>query len=258
MARSASLLWTARLPGPIHPAAVAAAVLLHLLALGVLLRAGHVVSPPPPVMTLALTMPQVQSLPAQSASPPPTAAPPPPPPVQTTPAPSVLTPLTSADSAAPEEAPARTGQVPPPPVQAAQAPRERTTTSHPLPRREAAPREAPSPAAPAPPAAAPPSASAASAASASWQVALSAWLQAHKFYPERARRRGEQGTVVLRFTAERDGRVLHVALVEPSGSRILDNAALSMLRDAHIPPFPATMPQQQITLTLPVRYALQP
>ena len=74
MAHSASLSWTARLPGPIHPAAVAAAVLLHLVALGALLRAGHVVSPPPPVVTLALAMPQAQSVPAQSASLPPPAA----------------------------------------------------------------------------------------------------------------------------------------------------------------------------------------
>jgi TonB family protein len=63
---------------------------------------------------------------------------------------------------------------------------------------------------------------------------------------------------VLRFTAERDGRVVDAVLVQSSGSRILDNAAQSMLRDARIPPFPAAMPQPQITLSLPIRYALQP
>jgi protein TonB len=143
-------------------------------------------------------------------------------------------------------------------VQAVEVPRERTTPHHPPPRREAAPRQAPSPAPAATPAPSTAAPQAASAATASWEAALNSWLQAHKFYPERARRRREQGTVVLRFTAERNGRVLQVTLVHPSGSRILDNAAQSMLRDARIPPFPATMPQQEITLTLPVRYALQP
>lgn len=257
MVRSASLPWTARLPGSVHPAALAAAMLLHLLALGALLHAGHVVSAPP-VVTLALTMPQAQSVPAESASPPPAAVPPPPQPAQATPAPSAVTPLVSPDDTAPEEAPAQATQVPSPPVQAAEAPRERTTPHPPPPRREIGSREAPSPApapTPTPQAAA---SQAASAANASWQAALSAWLQAHKFYPERARQRGEQGTVVLRFTADRDGRVMDAALVQSSGSRILDNAAQSMLRDARIPPFPATMPQPQITLTLPIRYALQP
>ena len=84
-----------------------------------------------------------------------------------------------------------------------------------------------------------------------------AWLQAHKTYPEAARMEGAEGRVVLRFTASRDGRVLQVAVVQPSGSRVLDEAAETLLRGARLPPFPASMAQDTATVTLPLTYQLE-
>ncbi len=95
------------------------------------------------------------------------------------------------------------------------------------------------------------------AAGLSWRKTLAAWLQAHKSYPEAARRLGEQGRVVLRFTVARDGRVLDVQVVGSSGSTRLDGAAEGMLRGAHLAPFPAAMPEPQVTVTVPLRYELQ-
>ncbi|MBV9783984.1 MAG: energy transducer TonB [Acidisphaera sp.] len=86
-----------------------------------------------------------------------------------------------------------------------------------------------------------------------WRAALSAWLQAHKTYPQAARRNGEEGRAVVRFTVDRDGRVLDVELVGSSGSQSLDDAAQAMLRGAHLPP-----PVRQLTVTVPVRYRLEP
>lgn len=86
---------------------------------------------------------------------------------------------------------------------------------------------------------------------------LSAWLQRNRRYPEAARRRNEQGTVVVRFTVGRSGQVLSVSLVQGSGSDTLDEAAQAVLRGATLPPFPADMPQAQQTLTVPIRYRLQ-
>jgi periplasmic protein TonB len=82
-------------------------------------------------------------------------------------------------------------------------------------------------------------------------------MAAHKTYPELARRRGQQGSVGLRFTADRSGRVLSVSLVRSAGSDTLDSAAEAMVRNATLPPFPATMTQQTATVTVAIRYALE-
>lgn len=89
-----------------------------------------------------------------------------------------------------------------------------------------------------------------------WQHALFGWLASHKTYPEEARRRGEEGRAVLRFTVDRTGRVLAVELVTGTGSRLLDDAARAMLRGGALPPFPASMPQPQVTVTVQIRYRL--
>ena len=76
-------------------------------------------------------------------------------------------------------------------------------------------------------------------------------------YPEQARRRGEQGRAVVRFSVDRDGRVLGVQLPSPTGSSILDDAFEHMLQGAHVPPFPPRMDQAEITVTVQIRYALE-
>lgn len=86
---------------------------------------------------------------------------------------------------------------------------------------------------------------------------LSAWMQRNRRYPDAARNRGEEGVVVVRFTVDRSGQVVSVSLVRGSGHDALDDAAQAMLRGASVPPFPASMPQQQQTITVPIRYRLQ-
>ena len=92
--------------------------------------------------------------------------------------------------------------------------------------------------------------------SADWRQALSAWLAAHKAYPEAARQRGEQGMVQLRFTVDRSGHVTEVAVARGSGSVILDAAATAMLSHATVPAFPASMSQDNINVTVQVRFTL--
>jgi periplasmic protein TonB len=89
-----------------------------------------------------------------------------------------------------------------------------------------------------------------------WESELAGWLAAHRTYPEEARRHGEQGRVTVRFTVDRDGRVLDVELVKGTGSASLDDAARAMLQAASLPPFPPTMPEQQVTVTVQIRYQL--
>jgi len=89
-----------------------------------------------------------------------------------------------------------------------------------------------------------------------WQQALAAWLAAHKTYPDQARRRGQEGTVALRFTVERSGRVTEVALARSSGLAVLDTAAEALLRAATLPSFTGAMAQDRVTVTMQIRYML--
>ena len=89
-----------------------------------------------------------------------------------------------------------------------------------------------------------------------WQSALGRWLASRKTYPEAARERDEEGRVVVRFTVIRDGTVLSVSVVRSSGIAALDDAAQAMLRGARLPPFPETMTQSQVNVTVPIAYSL--
>jgi len=85
-----------------------------------------------------------------------------------------------------------------------------------------------------------------------WDAMLSAWLAGHKSYPDGARRRGEAGSLTLRFEVAADGRVLTVALVAGSGSEALDEAARNMLAGARLPP-----PHVAVSRTVRIRYRLE-
>ena len=92
----------------------------------------------------------------------------------------------------------------------------------------------------------------------SWQTALVRHLQQYKRYPGDAQARGEEGVVQLSFTVDRTGHVLNREIVRSSGHRELDNEVMSMIERAQpLPPFPATMPQAKLDLTVPIRFSLQ-
>lgn len=110
----------------------------------------------------------------------------------------------------------------------------------------------PRPAAPSP-AAAPPTPAVISPV---WNAAIAAWLHRNKTYPATARTRGEEGSGHVRFTVARDGRVLDVELTRPTGSQTLDEALRRMLTGATVPAFPDTMPHDQVTVQVQVRYSL--
>ena len=92
----------------------------------------------------------------------------------------------------------------------------------------------------------------------SWQTALVRHLQQYKRYPGDAQSRGEEGVVQVSFTVDRTGHVLSREIVHSSGHRELDNEVISMIERAQpLPPFPASMPQAKLDLTVPIRFSLQ-
>ncbi len=110
----------------------------------------------------------------------------------------------------------------------------------------------------APPVAAPPATPpVATAADPGWRIALGGWLAAHKRYPERARQRGDEGTVGVRFTVNAAGRVLDVAVTSSSGSALLDDAARAMLSGQQVPPFPPSMSLAQLIVPVSIRFRLE-
>jgi len=110
-------------------------------------------------------------------------------------------------------------------------------------------------ASPAPP---PPALPAAAAAvDSGWRTALGSWLAAHKRYPERARLRGDEGTVGIRFTVDAAGRVLEVTVVHSSGSTLLDDAVREMLAGQRVPPFPPSMTPAQRVVPVNIRFQLE-
>jgi periplasmic protein TonB len=92
----------------------------------------------------------------------------------------------------------------------------------------------------------------------SWRTSLMRALQRAKRYPAEARARNEQGVVLLSFSIDRSGRVLAHRIAKSSGYAVLDNEALAIVMRAEpLPPFPATMSESKLNLTIPIRFSLR-
>jgi protein TonB len=90
-----------------------------------------------------------------------------------------------------------------------------------------------------------------------YAIALSAWLERHKRYPEAARDRGEEGSAVLRFSLDRSGRVIDYAITSSAGYTDLDQSIAEMIRNANFPPFPAEIPEQRREFWVTIRFSLR-
>jgi protein TonB len=238
-------------------AAIGSGVLLHITAVVVALAFVQVRPPASPpddqAVTLVFEPPQAPSAVVPEPTPPPAeaAAEQPAPSEPATPPPELAPPAVEPPASPPEEKSVAAPQPKAlPPV--VQKPVVRAKPAAPA--RFAAP--PPSATAEAPRAPALPPSAAEPPIAPDWERSLAAWMAAHKVYPELARRRGVEGSVALRFTADRSGRVLNVSLLRSAGSPLLDSAAEAMVRDAMLPPFPAAMPQAVATVNVTVRYAL--
>jgi protein TonB len=202
---------------------------------------------------------QPETLPAQVESLPPELEPVQPPPEPEPPPPPIEPPPPAAEAPAPVVVP------PPPPV-----PRKLAVKPPPKPVQPRPERAQPSPAA-APSQAAPATVAAPQTAyaptpvpapvpsteiSPGYRALLSAWLESHKRYPDAARQRGEEGRAVLRFAVDRSGRVLDFAVAQSTGYPDLDASIEEMMRGATLPPFPTSMTQPRINVSVTIRFSL--
>jgi protein TonB len=107
-----------------------------------------------------------------------------------------------------------------------------------------------------------PAAGAASArrqrAEVSWQKALVSHLNRFKRYPDGARARGSQGSVLVEFTIDRSGHVVASRVLQHSGSASLDDEAIAVLKRASPLPRPPTeLTGELFPLTLPIQFRIK-
>lgn len=87
---------------------------------------------------------------------------------------------------------------------------------------------------------------------------LTAALRGRLRYPNIARSQGAVGIATLRFTMDRSGRIISSTLVKSAGHPALDEAALATASPgSSLPPAPAALPQQQFTISVPLRFNLR-
>lgn len=87
---------------------------------------------------------------------------------------------------------------------------------------------------------------------------LQIWLERHKEYPRRAKRRRQQGTVILYFAMDRQGTVIRHEIRQSSGHKLLDKEVAKMLERAQpLPAMPASISGNQMELIVPVQFVLR-
>lgn len=93
---------------------------------------------------------------------------------------------------------------------------------------------------------------------AAWQHAVFAHIARFKTYPEAARKLRSAGEALTLFTIDRTGTLRDARIEKSSGTTILDDAALAVLRHASpLPRPPADIDGEAIRLLLPMRYQVK-
>lgn len=92
----------------------------------------------------------------------------------------------------------------------------------------------------------------------SFQQRLLAHLERHKRYPRIARRLRQEGTAYLRFTMDRDGRVMDYRLERSSGHEALDDEVRELIQRAQpLPRPPAEMGNSTLEMIVPVQFTIR-
>jgi protein TonB len=91
----------------------------------------------------------------------------------------------------------------------------------------------------------------------SYMDALVAAIERHKRYPLRARKRGYEGEVQVRFTVLRDGTISRVAIGSSSFRTILDRAASrAVLELGRFEPIPSQLGRDHWEFQVPIRFVM--
>ena len=100
---------------------------------------------------------------------------------------------------------------------------------------------------------------AANAVRKNYESILITWLNKHKKYPNIARRRGYEGSVILTFEIDANGNLLFYQIKKASKHDSLNNAVISMIKKASpMPPVPNELRsnQSKFSYTVPIHFVL--
>lgn len=86
---------------------------------------------------------------------------------------------------------------------------------------------------------------------------LVSWIRQFAEYPRRAMERRHEGRIEMSITSDRQGQITDSAILEASGSYLLDNAAIDMLEKAEpLPLMPEHLEGESFTFIMPISFAL--
>ena len=91
-----------------------------------------------------------------------------------------------------------------------------------------------------------------------WTKEIVAALERNKAYPDAAKSRGERGVAQVFFSLDRQGNLVSSRILRSSGSELLDQEALDVIRRSEpFPPPPSELQGQAINLTVPIFFSLK-
>jgi len=95
-------------------------------------------------------------------------------------------------------------------------------------------------------------------AQASWRRTLVSHINRYKRYPATAHAHRVEGVVTIQFTVDRAGSVVQTQVVQSSGSLLLDDEAVAILRRAAPLPAPPTQAEgSTFVFSLPIRFKIR-
>lgn len=87
---------------------------------------------------------------------------------------------------------------------------------------------------------------------------LSRWTFPFVQYPKSARRKGQEGSLVLKVVIARNGKVTDISVVQKSGFLVLDNAAIAAVKKASpYPPIPEKISDDSFSFSVPIAFSLK-
>lgn len=99
----------------------------------------------------------------------------------------------------------------------------------------------------------------AAAIRARYEQTISNWIARHKVYPAGALLLGQHGKVIIRLRIDRQGNVKYSGVEKSSGYKLIDRAAIDMVRRANpVPPVPTNYPAGSLLeFLIPASFDLQ-
>lgn len=91
---------------------------------------------------------------------------------------------------------------------------------------------------------------------ADWLNRVAAWWSRHGYYPNEAGRLGQHGDVTVSMKVAHTGHVEVVGVTHASNSPWLNLGAVSVFRNANLPPLPAGVTGNSIDLTFTIHYII--